>query len=510
MFTHLRSVATFLLMLSIHSALLADDANCVPSNECARASISDFCDAPCIGCTTTNVSSFFAQRSITQDLTLRNDTWFYQKYHDGSEFFLGLDWTFLYQQNRNASCIGLGFFGQNPITFAEMGGNVESLNFSLGSYQPQGFFSTCYFAPKRKVFAWIPQFFFNFGPYIGWDVWFNMAFAVTHVRHQACLDEYNSYPGEIPAFISVSDDEVTTVASLVDVNDAFNYFAIFPDYLKYTLVDNIELSLGFDFTYRGNDHVGPYVLVDCPTGKRFDNTYYWQPLIGSQNWGVGFGFTADATLLEYEANQSNLCLMTDFRYMHFFANKDLRVYDLTPNGPLSRFLLMVTPDTIFAPVMGIGVTSLCTRIQPGDTFQWWIGLHYQYCTWGFEVAYDLWVRKCEKLSLINPDLGGYGIYDLTRCTSLTTHSTATIADVFGEGTPDAVFTPIPVSDINVSSANAGKGVSNSISAMLSYGDYWRYYPYNASFGVRYEDVPKKHTRTTLQNWTLFGKLSISV
>ena len=52
-------------------------------------------------------------------------------------------------------------YSKNPLVFAEQGGDFNSLNLGLGSTEDNGFSSTVCFKPRREVFAWLTQLWFN-------------------------------------------------------------------------------------------------------------------------------------------------------------------------------------------------------------------------------------------------------------------------------------------------------------------------------------------------------------
>ena len=476
-----------------------NSANCRSSNDCNRQFISDDCGNGCSadGCSLdTPVSTFLRPRTITTDLTYRNDSTFYQKYHDGCCNFFTYDSAFIYQKNRRAACQGAGFFGTLPFTISEQGGNMNALNVGLGSRQPEGFESTFFFRPKREIFAWLNQFIFNLDCCLT-GLWSDIAFAVVKAHNTLCIHDQISIPGEING--------------VTNAQQAFRKLEVFGQQ-KHLGLDDIEVRLGWDYLYCDLDHVGFYLLGSIPTGKRFNNRRWLQPIVGSQNGGLGAGFTADNTLWDDECAQTAFLVMTEFKYQFKFPSHDLRMFDLK-NGQLSRFLLVARePFPLrFAPVSATTILGQCVRIEPRSTFDWWLAFHYQWCTWGFEVAYNLFYRDEEHLKPGCVNLGDFGIFDMTRCGNLTSHSTALITDDFGVGTPDATFTRLTPADINFCSGRALKALSNKFSGSVSYNNIWcDCYPVNFALALSYELPSRKHRSATLENWGVFGRFTISV
>lgn len=473
-----------------------DTSTCTPSNDCPESrSTSDDCGDACHGCTAP-VSTFFRPRSISGDLTYRNSNTFYIRHHENPCTFFTFDSTLLYQQNRRGTCIGLGFFGKNPIDVAELEPDVYSVNLGLGSELPSGFLSHVRFSPKRRVFGWLPQFLFNLNC-IHTGLWADFQFAVLQVHHETCLDEKIPTLGEI--------NGITTVQEALDT------LRIFPDEHREVGVDDIEVRLGYDYSRCGSDSIGIYIVGSIPTAKHKDNSRWFQPLIGSHHWGIGVGITADYTFYNDTTSLRSLLLMSDLKYIHKFRAKEKRMFDLK-NGPLSRFLLVVPEeeDDRMLPESATKFLRHCVKVNPRSTLDWWLALRYNWCNWGFEGAYNFFWRQKECVSRPRVNFRTRGIFDMTRCMNLTSHSTAIISDVFGEGTPDATFVELTSADVAVNSAAAREARSHTFSGTLCYSDSWCNYDVSVAIGARYELADRHRQTSTLENWGVFGKASISL
>lgn len=497
----------------LNLSFIAASGGCGSSIGCSSRSISDDCGNGCSmgncsngvlsGCSNscdnqkngcTDVSTFFLPRPILTDLTYRNNISFYQRYHDGCCSFFTYEAVWLYQKNRNPACVGLGFFGNYPVTVSQQNGDIASLNLSLGSSQPDGFLSTFTFRPKRTVFGWLPHILFNLDCFCT-GLWVDLATAVLSVHHQSCLNEKVVTPGEI--------NKLTTP------QEAFDALDVFAPKRRHTGVDDIEVRLGYDWLYCDNDHIGIYLDGIIPTGRHFDNTRWFQPVVGSRSGALGFGISADMTLWDDECDQTAFVAMTELKYLYRFRNQDKRIFDLT-NGPLSRFLLVAPEDNPYEPISGTTLLRRCVKIENRSLLEWWLSFHYQWCKWGFEAAYNLFFRDNERIQPQCVNFYNYGIYDMTRCSNLTSHSTAVLSDGFGQGTPDETFVPLTTKDVNFASAAAGKALSHTFSASVAYNSLWREcYPWNIGLSISYEVPCKNRRRTTLENWGVFGKWTMS-
>ena len=218
----------------------------------------------------------------------------------------------------------------------------------------------------------------------------------------------------------------------------------------------------------------------------------------------------DSTLWFSELSNAEMLLMCELKYLYSFSTTQKRQFDLK-NGPLSRFLLVTPEDNPNDPISGINFLRACTKIDPQHTLEWWIALHYSCGCWGFEAGYNLWYRSQERLKIPHAafNFENHGLFDMTRCTNLTSHSTAKISDAFGEGTPDPGFVKLSAKDVDRCSAMGRKALSSTFSGIATYACSWCDYPVSFAFGARYELAAPKHHTSALENWGVFGKISLS-
>ena len=253
---------------------------------------------------------------------------------------------------------------------------------SLASNQPDGYLSTFTERPKRSVFGWMPRIQFNLDCYCT-GLWFDAATAVLNVKHERCLNEKVVTKGEV--------DDIT------NVQQAFDALKVFTRKRDHTGVDDIELRLGYDFLYCDLDHFGFYLDGIIPTGKHFDNTRWFQPLVGSRSGALGFGITGDVTLWDDESDQTAFVAMTELKYLYRFRHSDRRIFDLK-NGPLSRFLLVAAEDERFNPISATNFLRHCVQVESRSLLEWWLSFHYQWCRWSVEGAYNLFYREANVFS----------------------------------------------------------------------------------------------------------------
>jgi hypothetical protein len=465
---------------------------CFPSIEC-DASISGDCSDASTDCTV-RTGTYFTPRSITNDLTYRNSNIFFQRFRgEASCSLFTLDSTFLYQQNRKKTRFGRSFFGDNPLLFAEQLAPFNSLHLGLGSSQPEGFSSLAQLSPKRAVFAWLPQCIINLDCFVP-GTWADIAFAVAVVRHQICFFEQVITPGSLL-------NEATTVQEALQSRD------VFPRFLHHTGVDDVHVRVGYVMGYCEDDMISLYLLGSIPTGTTWDDTRWFQPHVGTRSGGIGAGIMANGTLWQSEFSDTECLIMSELKYLYSFETMQRRQFDLK-NGSLSRFLLFASRSNPRDPHEGISYLRACVQVEPHHTVEWWLGLHYTNCCWGFEASYNLWYRSAEQIKV--PDsafsFNDRGIFDLTRCTDQTSHSKAKISDTFGVGTPDATFTLLTGADVDRRSAVTREALTSTFAGTVTYATNWCEYPLSFALGARYELTS---TMSALENWGMFGKISLS-
>lgn len=497
---------SILLLLSMgvgasYAADCSSDCNVSGNNGCSSDCGTGSNDCNNNGCSVSNdcdgknsTTTVIVPRPLITNLTLRNNMSLYNFKRMVRPNFFTWDTTYAYFQNRRGKCLGAGLLGKNPLVVAEEGGDFNSVNLGLVSEVGDGFKSTVSISPRRNVFAWYNQLYFNLDCFCN-GLWADISFAVVHARHKLRFNEVVTTPGD-------AEGQPTTVREAL-TND--NFFA---NDCRRTGVDDVMFRVGYDWNYCGPDYVGIYGLGIAPTGRRFDNARFFQPIVGSKHGAIGAGVSGTYTLMDNECNDSDLVAMTELLYAFRLRHDERRVFDLN-NGPLSRFLLGATEDNPGTPVPLLDALTRCVRVEPRHEINWWTALHYQWCNWGGEVAYNLFWKDRERIKCPTFDFGGLGIFDMS-CGNLTSNSTATIGQAFNDRVQDPEFVALTAADVNLRSGAAHKALSHTISATVSYNNvFCDCYPWMAAFGGGYEFASRKNRRFTFENWTVYGKLALS-
>ena len=534
-------------LVSPSLAVIKSDCN----TDCDTSSCSDSCDTTgdcndsCDeNCNSSHgrTSTFFRPRDITGDLTYRNNMHFYNKYHDARCNFFTWDTSFIYSQSRKGRRLGSGFLCANPLKVTEQeGADFAALNLQLSRLDTSAtppvpsYASTFSLCPERKTISWLNQLYFNLDCF--WTgLWGSIDFAVVNAKHKLNINEtVLNGPSDL-GNVANGDGSPASNAALAalptNVTEAFAGLNTFATDCSHTGIDDLYFRIGYDYSYCSNDHIGIYLVGIAPTGKSFDNTRWFQPLVGSKHGAIGVGLTGDYTLWCCEQDASDLVFQTELKYQYRLRHHEARTFDYNC-GPCSRFNLIVersesttTPETnnIIA-VPGIDHLRACVRIEPRHELQWWANFHYQWCNWGAELSYNLWWRDRENICDSNNfDFGNFGIFsfccpDATapltsqtgECRLVSAQPAGTAAnDATNPCVQDSTFTNIVAKDVNLCSGAAQRVLTHKVAGAISYNSVWcDCYPFLVGFGAGYEFASKKDARHALENWHVQGRFDVS-
>lgn len=455
-------------------------------------------------------SHVYVPRSASEDLTWIDALNLYNRFKNPKKYYFNS--ATIYQQSRKSKDLGAAFLlgNSNVLTVAEGGGTgvVNALELGLANLNTP-FSGTLEIRPERKQFTYIGNIFYDFGDC--WcGLWGDFTWGITNAHHRLNCCETDASLGTICPGVATIADALS--------RDDLSFSKFFCDNCKdgkrRTGFEDVQLRLGLDYTWCGDNHFSPYIIGTIPAGRRATDEFIFEPLVGSKHGSIGAGFIADYNIDWCGCgDDASLMLLTDFNYRFVFKHEECRTFDFLPNGPFSRFILVVDQATPGLPFTAANINTARVNISPRSTIQWWLGLNYEYCCWDFEIGYNLYWRQKEKFKGGNSETGcipfptTVGIYNLNGCgISSVTASNATITN---PGTADAVFVGIPSSALNIDSGLAGKVLSNKVYGALSWtGCACDCFEWMAGFGASYEFVSKHDRCNALQNWAVFGKWAV--
>lgn len=451
-------------------------------------------------------SHVFVPRAASTDLAWIDLLTYYNRtreYPDKKYFFSSMT---IYQQSTKAKEFGSAFLlgdGVNALTIAQPGadGTVNSLELGLANAAPATpFESTLTINPTRKQFTYLGNMYVNLD-YWWCGLWGDFTFGVTNAEHQLRCCEVGNTSTACPGIYNVGSALAVPEYSAFYCNKCHTG-------KRRTGFEDVMLRLGLNWKWCDENNYGLYIVGTVPAGRSPTAQYIFEPLVGSKHWSVGVGFMGDYEWNWDGCDDTNLTFMTDFYYRFVFKREECRTFDLLPNGPFSRYLLVVDAAHLGDPFPAANVTTSRVDIQPGSTIQLWVGANYQYCDWDLEFGYNLFWRQKEQFkSSCVPLATTVGVYNLNGCG--LSPVTASNATMFDSGTADAVFVPLEQTDINIDSGLAGAALTNKVYGAVSWtGCACDCFEWMAGFGASYEFTSERYRCNALQNWAIFGKWAV--
>lgn len=275
-------------------------------------------------------------------------------------------------------------------------------------------------------------------------------------------------------------------------------------------LDNIELRVGkavhctSEFSSY-NMLVAAYGLLEAPTGTGTKAEWLFEPQVGTNHWGIGFGFEA------LVSGDDDLKFMIAGNYRYLTPAWETRSFDLQGNGQWSRYLsvqdtygLPTAPATLGLP--GINFFTQQAYINGRSELNLYTRLQKVCKSCYFEVAYNFFCIQRETIGDIKSPTSGYGIYALTGpaggAGGVTTSHAATInQDVTSL---DTIGSPQIFSSANFDklSAAAATYASNTVTARLEIHHNNIIY----GFGASIESALSTSAMSTWSVWAQFGFL----
>lgn len=187
-----------------------------------------------------------------------------------------------------------------------------------------------------------------------------------------------------------------------------------------TKLGDINLTLGYNFINKEHCHLGVGVTGILGAGGKTKAEYMFEPVIGyAGRFGVGGTLEGGARLWDKDDTHQLVANMT-FYAAHLFDNEQVRSYDLTASGDMSRYLLVKkvvsnTYETNGVLDNMINVGSLKAKIGVDVVYNGNITFNWQMDNVSVDFGYQVAGHGKEKhkswLDTIAADT--YTLYDLT-------------------------------------------------------------------------------------------------
>ncbi len=338
-------------------------------------------------------------------------------------------------------------------------GLINSLWFKVVSSNPTFYNSTISFEPTRKTF----------GALLYAIIMFPYQLALT--IDTALVTAKNSVGFQEQGIQNLGTTEYVTVSQSLAAGSRY-YGRVVKSESK-TGLDDIQIKIIRYFQPCACSAFNIYALLGIPTGAGAKSKVLFEPLVGSKHVQLGLG-AYYAHDLGYKGH-NEFSFVSELKWRYAFSAKERRLFDITENGPWSRFMLLVQESNKYAPFFASNALGLQVSVTPKNSLDLYLALHIKRDQWRFDVGYDFWFRSQEHIALSSLSLpNNLGIADLLGITAFNPQSASTatisqgVAYNANQMVSDTTFIALTSSDLNVTSAQAPRSLSNSLYTSLAY------------------------------------------
>ncbi len=178
-------------------------------------------------------------------------------------------------------------------------------------------------------------------------------------------------------------------------------------------VAEIQTTFGWNYNQSWY-HAGVSFRVGAPTGNATTAEFIFEEIIGNRHhWDVGIGLSGHVVCWQNKENGRKLALYGDAHISHLCASEQKRSFDLTPNGPGSRYILLEqfqkpsqgllingnapTNQYMGNLVQAINYTTFDTKISIPVQADIVVKLAYQRDGFEVDLGYNFWANSHEKM-----------------------------------------------------------------------------------------------------------------
>lgn len=379
----------------------------------------------------------------------------------------------------------LGFGDVNP-EWILLGGKNSQANYQ----------STLHFKPELLMYGLL------FHAYKQFQYWyFDVKTALLECQTNIELEEAGGNDG----MISINNNQV-----LYNAYDAFTQidwqYGKMGRSQRLIGFDDIQITLGStaDMHSFSSDATQTYFsgfgIIQVPTGRGTTAEWLFEPQVGTNHWGVGFG----ADVLIKSENGFQLTAGGNFR--HFIAGWETRSFDLTYNGAWSRYIgidtIVIHTPGVSTP--GINLFTQQALIDGRNQITMYARLEKRFQACLFELSYNYQHAQAEHISQVTRIDQGFGIFDMYASLGgqAVTASHATIS----QGSAQVVEDPnspvqLVTSDLNLVSGAAQAVNSSMITARLQRAQEGYTYGVGVSADVA-------HSAQAISSWSVWANFEI--
>ncbi len=165
---------------------------------------------------------------------------------------------------------------------------------------------------------------------------------------------------------------------------------------------DIEMTAGYRCINNQDKSLSIAIRASAPTGNKATGVYMLEPIVGhGGNWGLG-GYAAGHVLLWEGSKDDSLTFKFMGDLLHLFNTKTMRSYDLTLNGPGSRYLLVADyqGNSYNNAIQNlINYTTLESESSFGAEGNIAVAFNYACHGWTLDAGYEFYGRSVEDLKI---------------------------------------------------------------------------------------------------------------
>lgn len=340
-----------------------------------------------------------------------------------------------YDRAFNTSAINKYFFGGDCLTFSGSRVPYRGACDIMADYfgLPTDFESILSFSPRMHNVIFDFDFYWNLDCLIeGFNLRFYLPVAYSKWALNPCEKVINPGTLAYPAgYMSNARIEAADLKKgALDVLGGCQTFGDLTYPLQYgrietcaqttTKVADMQVALGYTFIRHRAGLVGINLQAVVPTGTISQARTLFEPQVGNgRHWALGGGLTARYDFIDNDRRDVKISACLDASIQHLFKTTEGRSYDLTNNGPGSRYMLLedmvgpisiaqnFSPDPFTPPFLtnqyitrllyAIDATTLASDIKINVQADIVAKITADYRNWNFDLGYNFWGRSRETL-----------------------------------------------------------------------------------------------------------------
>lgn len=170
---------------------------------------------------------------------------------------------------------------------------------------------------------------------------------------------------------------------------------------KKTGLADVDIILGLNFFQSDFGHFGLFAQLVVPTGNKPKSKFIFEPLLGNgRHLELGGGISMHWSLYsDYCPGGRNLSFYIEGNVTHLFTNDQIRSFDFTTNGLLSRYILLkefgIDNTYLGRTINAINFTTRNADVSIRYKIDFSTKLAFTLGGWNIDLGYNIYARDRE-------------------------------------------------------------------------------------------------------------------